>query len=85
MSLRVEWQSNYLEGLNATRNLRRAIGRGYLDIIEVLDNSAFVSVSRRGRAKDPLSFFRFFFSFFWDPRSTLLETRSRGMGVCHSL
>ena len=45
--------STYLEGLNATRNLDRAIAAGFKDIIEVLDNSAFVAVSRKGRAKDP--------------------------------
>jgi len=44
--------STYLEGLNANRNLRRAADAGYNDIIEVLDNSSWVSVARSGVAKD---------------------------------
>ena len=43
--------STYQEGMNANRNLRRAIGQGHLDIIEVLDNAAWVFVSRSGAAR----------------------------------
>ena len=37
--------------MNANRNLHRAIGQGHLDIIEVLDNAAWVFVSRSGAAR----------------------------------
>ena len=37
--------------MNAKRNLRRAIGQGLLDIIEVLDNAAWGFVSRSGAAR----------------------------------
>ena len=40
------------EGLNANRNLRRAAVLGFVDVIEVLDNSSWVSVARSGVAKD---------------------------------
>jgi hypothetical protein len=44
--------STFLEGLNANNNLRRAAEAGFLDVIEVLDNSSWVSVARSGRAHD---------------------------------
>ena len=43
--------STYQEGMNANRNLRRALEQGSLDIIEVLDNAAWVFVSRSGAAR----------------------------------
>ncbi len=46
--------STYLEGLNANRNLRRAAAAGFQDILEVLDNAAWVYVARSGAASDPL-------------------------------
>ena len=39
------------EGMNANRNLRRALEQGSLDVIEVLDNAAWVFVSRSGAAR----------------------------------
>ena len=43
--------STYQEGMNANRNLRRALEQGSLDVIEVLDNAAWVFVSRSGAAR----------------------------------
>ena len=43
-----------IPSLNANRNLRRAATAGFQDIIEVLDNSAWVYVARSGAASDPL-------------------------------
>lgn len=37
--------------MNANRNLRRALDQGYLDTIEILDNAAWVFVSRSGAAR----------------------------------
>ena len=51
--LEARGHSTFLEGLNANRNLRRAAEAGYADIIEVLDNSAWVFVARSGASSDP--------------------------------
>ena len=48
----LEHHSTYLEGLNANTNLRRAAAAGFTDVIEVLDNSSWVSVARSGKAND---------------------------------
>ena len=48
----LEHHSTFLEGFNANRNLRRAAERGYRDVIEIIDNSAWVFNARSGASPD---------------------------------
>ena len=45
--------STYQEGLNANRNLQRAISAGFSDVIEVLDNQSWVFCARSGASSKP--------------------------------
>lgn len=45
--------STFQEGLNANRNLMRAAALGYQDIVEILDNSAWVFLARSGASSNP--------------------------------